>query len=583
MTSKRTAIWQSLTATPDWDVVIIGGGITGAGILREAARAGLRALLLEQRDFAWGTSSRSSKIVHGGLRYLKQGQLGVMYQSVRQRENLLKVGAGLITPLGFLMPTYEHDSSKWLYKAGLSLYDMMAGRWGHRQYGAEDFALLAPHISRENLDGGFYFEDAQTDDARLVLRLLQEAVEDGGVALNYARVEHLLKDDKRVIGVTVRDAETQTTLDIRARVVMNATGAWVDKLRAEVGGEKRMRPLRGSHLLFPAWRFPVAQAVSFAHPLDGRPVFAYPWEDMTLVGTTDVDHDEDLNQEPRISGDEAAYLMAACNMQFPELNLTLDDVVATYAGVRPVVGTGKVDPSKEAREHIVWLEDGLLSVTGGKLTIFRVIALDALKAAQAHLPEGTRLVQDAPALNQVELDLPDVARAHLTLPQWQRLVGRYGSCAVEVVNRALPDELSSIAGTHTLWAELRWAAYTENVVHLEDLLLRRTRLGLTLPQGGMPQMERIRQICGDELNWDTARWDEEITAYQTLWQQHYSLPARETIPDWRTFMPDPTPVTEAQPQPTRAWLLIAAMLAVGILVVLPALRKSQRAAPHAAI
>lgn len=558
MFGKRADVWERIISTPEWDVIVIGGGITGAGILREAARAGLRVLLVEQRDFAWGTSSRSSKMVHGGLRYLKQGQIGVTLQSVRERQNLLAEGEGLVTRLGFLMPMYEGER-KLPYRIGLSIYDLMAMHWGHRQYTREEFAMLAPRISREGLEGGFYFEDAQTDDARLVLRLLQEAIGDGGVAINYVRAEGLLKNEDGVCGVTLRDAESDQTVDVYARVVINATGAWVDKLRGEVGGEKHIRPLRGSHLIFPSWRFPVAQAVSFPHPHDGRPVFAFPWEGVTLVGTTDIDHDGDLNAEPRISGEEVAYLLAACNTQFPALDLTINDILSTYAGVRPVIGTGKADPSKESRDHVVWLEDGLLSVTGGKLTTFRVIALDALKAAQSLL-DGVEFNDDAPVFEPVEDDLEtDI----LNEAERTRLLGRYGARAADLVCMAQDDELSPVPTTRTLWAELRWAARHEAVVHLDDLLLRRTRLGLLLPEGGLQHIERIRQLCQPELGWSDQRWDDEIARYRTLWQSHYSLPPRGSIPDWRIYAGSETETAKGGIR----WSLVlaAVLLLIGLL------------------
>lgn len=545
MHESREALWTRIKQTPEWDLIVVGGGITGAGILREAARAGLKALLIEQRDFAWGTSSRSSKMVHGGLRYLKQGQISVTYQSVRERQNLLNAGEGLVEPLGFLMPMHSRGGTKLIYKLGLSAYDLMAMRWEHREYSNEDMALLAPRLSDARLRGGFYFEDAQTDDARLVLRILQEAVEAGGVALNYARAQSLIKADDAVRGVQICDAVTGTLHAAQARVVINATGAWVDGLRADVGGEPRIRPLRGSHLIFPGWRFPVAQAVSFPHPHDKRPVFVYPWEDVTLVGTTDIDHTDDLNAEPHISGDEVAYLLAACRAVFPALDLRVEDVLSTYAGVRPVIGTGKADPSKESRDHVVWLEDGLLSVTGGKLTTFRVIALDALQTALPHLPPETHLEHDAPALNPAPRTLPTQA-AHLTPQQRARLIGRYGTMASALVESVPPEALAIVPNTRTLWAELYWAAQHEAVVHLDDLLLRRTRIGLTLPQGGAAHFDRIRAICAAVLGWEDSRWQHELTRYQQLWQTYYGLPALEQIPDVSAYSPAPKSVQGKQ-------------------------------------
>lgn len=533
----REEIWQNLDQ--EWDLLIIGGGITGAGILREAVRLGLHALLVEQRDFAWGTSSRSSKLVHGGLRYLKEGKLGLTFASVQERENLLAEGPGLIDPLGFLLASYEGDKvGRFVYRAGLTVYDLLALHWGHRYYDNLDFKMLAPHLKDKGLKGGFRYGDAQTDDARLVLRVIQEAAAAGGVALNYARAESLLRNENgRVHGLTLHDAVTGQHTDVFAKVVINATGAWADRLRGQVGGQERIRPLRGSHLIFPSWRFPVAQAVSFLHPLDQRPVMIFPWEGITLVGTTDVDHRTDLNEEPGISPEEVAYLMAAVAHHFPTLGLTLNDVTATFAGVRPVIGSGKADPSEESRDHVVWEEEGLLTITGGKLTTFRLIALDALRAAlkveNVNFPNDLPQVdENSPVLDPVVLDAPP----DLDKETWRRLLGRYGANAPHLVAAAKDGELTAVPGSKTLWAELRWAARAEGVVHLDDLLLRRVRLGLLLPHGAAALLPRIRQVCQPELGWSADRWEAEETAYLALMQQAYSLPPRATIPDWQEML-----------------------------------------------
>ncbi|MGQ9490516.1 MAG: glycerol-3-phosphate dehydrogenase/oxidase [Anaerolineae bacterium] len=539
----RDELWARIAGP--WDILIIGGGITGAGILREATRLGLTALLVEQRDFAWGTSSRSSKLVHGGLRYLKEGKFRLTRAAVQERERLLKEGPGLIDPLGFLLATYKGDRpGRRMYRLGLSIYDLLALQWTHRYYSAADFRLLAPYIAADDLEGGFRYGDAQTDDARLVLRVIQEAVAAGAAALNYVGAEQLLRSEASgpVIGARVRDlgpAGRGRTADVYARVVINATGAWADRLRGQVGAPPRIRPLRGSHLIFPAERLPVAQALSFLHPVDRRPVFIFPWEGVTLVGTTDVDHDALLDDEPAISPQEVAYLMAAVEAQYPALGLTLDDVVSTYAGVRPVIGTGKADPSREARDHVVWVEDGLLTVTGGKLTTFRRIALDALRAVRGRLPTMPRPDAHLPVLDPVDLSLPELSE-----DTRRRLLGRYGADAAALVAAAGPQELALVPGTTTLWAELRWGARSEAVLHLDDLLLRRTRLGLLLPQGAASILPRARAICQAELGWDDARWQAEEDAYRALWQRCYSLPDRAAIPDWRAML--------AQARATRA-------------------------------
>lgn len=550
----REKIWTTELNTP-FDVIVVGGGITGAGILREAARHGLRALLIEQRDFAWGTSSRSSKLVHGGLRYLATGQVHLTWTSVRERENLLADGVGLIDPLGFLIATHKGDHpGKLSYRAGLSIYDLMALQWSHRYYNADEFKMLVPHMSTQDLEGGFRYADAQTDDSRLVLRIIREGVADGGIALNYVAAKDLIRENDRVVGVILEDQLTHTMQSVRAKIVISATGVWADQLRETLGHTPQLRPLRGSHLIFPRWKLPVPQAVAFLHPLDHRPVFIYPWEGITLVGTTDLDHTDNLNQEPCISPDEVAYLMAAVVYQFPARNLTLDDIISTYAGVRPVIDTGKDDPSKESRDHVVWQDNGLLTVTGGKLTTFRVIALDTLNIARDYLPDLPPFNRKNTVLNALDnLQLPSNAES-LAEPTRRRLIGRYGADTPHLLDATSPNELKYIPTTRMLWAELRWAARAEGVVHLDDLLLRRVRLGLLLPQGGLQIIDQIRAICQPELGWDDVRWETEVNAYQHLWQTAYNLPDPATIPDWHALLRDVKPRQIAKPAPkTPTW------------------------------
>jgi len=508
----------------EWDLLIVGGGITGAGILLEAARRGLKALLVEQRDFAWGTSSRSSKLVHGGLRYLKQGQFRLTRESVREREALLREAAGLVEPQGFAFGDYEgRKPGRASMLLGLAIYDRMAGQRARHYHQLDEFIAMAPHIRREGLRGGICYNDAQTDDARLVLRVLQEARRHGGVAINYLGVDQLHRDGARVGGALLGDRIRGAQHAVRARLTINATGAWADLLRQQANGAApRLRPLRGSHVVLPSWRLPLAQAVSLMHPQDGRPVFAYPWEGITLVGTTDVDHKADLQQEPAITQQELDYLLAALHWQFPEQGIVASDIIAAYAGVRPVIDTGQADPSKEARDHALWLEDGMLTVTGGKLTTFRSIALDALRAARSGLPDWQQSLKRQPIFAPVP-----ALRPAAQLPQGlaRRLQGRYGADAQALLDAAQSGELETIGSTSTAWAELRWAARHESVQHLDDLLLRRTRLGILLPAGGAAVLQRVREICQHELGWDDQRWAAEQAAYLALCKAHYSLPS----------------------------------------------------------
>jgi len=522
----RESVWADMNQ--QWDIIIVGGGITGAGILREAVRAGQRALLIEGQDFAAGTSSRSSKLVHGGLRYLRNGQIATTISSVHERERLLKEGAGLVTPLGFLYATYKDDKMPmWLLGLGLTVYDLLGLRRGHKRYDSSGLAAMAPGLRKKGLVGGYRYFDAQTDDARLVVRVISDSVRAGGQAINYVRAKQLLRRaNGRVCGVAVEDVSelgNKRSAEVFAPVVVNATGAWADDLRVQIGGETRLRCLRGSHLVFPHRALPLARAISFAHPDDGRPIFALPWEGVTLFGTTDVDNAGMKNSEPRIDDEEIDYLLCAAKIGFPSLALDLKDIQATFSGVRAVINTGKTDPSKESREHILWNESGLLTVTGGKLTTFRVMARDALKAV-TRSGLATFKLGDARSLDQPE-NLDDLASIDSFLHR--RLIGRYGHHALKIVQTAGPGELTPIdmhLGRLALWAELRWAARAEAVVHLEDLLLRRVRLGLLLPEGGLDHIEVIRTIVQSELGWNDQRWIEEASAYSRKWHEFYAPP-----------------------------------------------------------
>lgn len=520
-----------------WDLIVIGGGITGAGILAVAARSGLSVLLLEKGDFGFGTSSRSSKMIHGGLRYLKQMQIKLTMESVRERQYLLNAAPGLVEPLGFVYPVYESDKlSPWLVRIGLGIYTRLASdAGGYLRLDELDVSLLAPGLRVHDLARGFHYTDAQTDDARLVLRLLHDgliASEGRAVALNYCPVTGLIKEGDKITGVKIKNDVTGEAGDVFGNVVINSTGVWADELRSEVGEASKLRPLRGSHLFFKLERLPVYQAIAFSHPDDGRPVFVYPWEGATLVGTTDVDHSFALSDEPSISVEEADYLLRAARYAFPELGLTRDDVISTQAGVRPVIDTGKTDPSAESRDYAVWVEHGLLTVTGGKLTTFRVSAVDALKEAHKldkRIPEPGSDVQIFDKVEGCgELCVFDANKSGIFLPGVdsslaRRMRGRYGAAAKKIA--AMPPWLlKNIKGTPYLWAELAWAAENEAVCHLDDLLLRRFRLGIILPDGGQSLVPELKPIVQKRLGWDENEWKSEADRYLRIREAAHGVP-----------------------------------------------------------
>lgn len=509
----RPQLLNSLEQTSEWDVVVIGGGITGAGILREAAKHKLKCLLVEQQDFAWGTSSRSSKMVHGGLRYLASGDLKLTRDAVRERRRLLKEAPGLVDDLHFVMPHFKGGfPGPKLFNQVLNVYDAMAGKQNHEFYPAASLSQWVGGVKSEKLLGATRFADAITDDARLTLRVLDEARLDGAVAVNYLGVISFIKSDQRVSGVRLSCALTGEQLSVRAKVVINASGAWTDELRSQLQSKQAIRPLRGSHLVLPFWRLPLATTLSFPHPQDKRPVFAFPWLGSTVIGTTDLDHKESMNFEAAISQEEIDYLLAGVNDILPLADITQDDIQATWAGVRPVVAGSAKDPSKEKRDHAIWNDKGLISVAGGKLTTFRLIALDVLKQASKYLPQLAQSTH-----SKVFLPSKQNKPSHINTGLWQRLQGYYGARVQELMKL----DTSTIAGTPYLWAEVQWAAKEEAVQHLDDLLIRRTRLGLLLPQGAAALHDQLQEKIQPLLGWNDEQWQQEWQRYQVIWNTYY--------------------------------------------------------------
>ena len=480
-------------ANEEWDLVVIGGGITGAGCLLEAARRGKKALLVEQRDFAWGTSSRSSKMVHGGLRYIAQGDIRLTRHSLLERERLLKELPELVVRQTYLFPIRKGKfPGRWAMKAILWLYDFLAGIRDHRWVPQTELLRRAPGLEASGLKGAMSYTDALTDDSRLVMRVLHEAAALGATVCNYLEASDVT-GDAGAKQLSLKDRLSGDTVTIKATHVINATGAWADRLS---GAEGKVRPQRGSHLFLPAERLPVSDCLTVMHPQDGRPVFVFPWEGLTCIGTTDLDHRDDLNFEPVCTRREIDYLLELVNSQFPKAAVRDSDIISTMAGVRPIIASGKgVDPSKERRDHAVWGDNGVVTVSGGKLTTFRLIALDALKAAG--------LIDEA---ERERSETGGVAFSH----------------PVNAPHR-LGHPLASVPSGEALLEQLGWVLDNEMVVHLDDLLLRRTRVGNLTEAGAEALLEKIRPLCEAKLGWDSARWEQEVSRYQDIWQRYYSV------------------------------------------------------------
>lgn len=518
----REHTWSALNQS--WDVIVIGGGITGAGIFNMAAQKGLKVVLLEANDFAYGTSSRSSKLVHGGIRYLRNRQYDVVKESVKERERMLRESDGLVDPLAFVFPSYEDSAHETkLMKLGVIIYDLLAPKWQHSFLNQRQAQEALPALSDKALIGGVKYHDARVDDSQLVLRVIMDGIRFGGSAINYAKVIRLCKADHGLVeGVVVEDQTgrmTPTHIEVRGKVVINAAGPWSDSVREAVNGPPKLRPLRGSHLVFSRDSLPLNAAVTMLHPQDNRAMFAIPWENRTLIGTTDLDHHL-FEDETRITPQEVEYLLEAAQYTFPDYPVSTTDIISTFSGLRPVINTNAAHPSLESRAHQIWREEGLATVAGGKLTIFRVMAADVLNFCAHELPGSPKFNHRAPCfIHPVTHDRQD-----RTNPDWVMMAGRLGADVTTFFEESDPADLRPIDPIPQFWAELAWAAKNEAVVHLDDLLLRRVRLGILLPNGGLDLIDQIKHRVQHTLGWSDEVWAAEVNRYQNIWRENYYLP-----------------------------------------------------------
>jgi glycerol-3-phosphate dehydrogenase len=513
-----------------FDLVVLGGGITGCGVLFEAAQRGLRVLLVEKGDLASGTSSRSSKLVHGGLRYLKQMQFQITRQACRERDRMLRLNPALVRPIRFLYPTRRGaETPAWTVDLGLWMYDRLTERpEKHTRLTPREAVELVPGLDADDLDRAHAYTDALADDARLTRAVAATAFAYGGRLLTRAEVREPIRGPGgEIAGVVVEDLETGRGHRIAARLVVNAAGVWVDDVRHRLGLDgRRLRPSRGSHLVLAPQRIPLAAAVTTPSPDDRRPVFLIPHPEGVLVGTTDLFHDGPLD-DPRSTPAEVAYLLRAVASLFPRARLEESDVVGAFAGLRPILDTDAEDPSKASREEAIWEEEGLLSVAGGKLTTWRSMAQEVVDEARERLPEersarvapsasaGTPLVGLAPADQGERL-------ARWWGPRWGISAEVAHAAARRLVGAApwmprlarSPSELRPLLpGLDLTAAEVRVHLAYGAVLRLEDLLLRRVRLGLWSPEQARAAVPALRPLCRQELAWDGRRWEREEEAF----------------------------------------------------------------------
>lgn len=519
---RRTALAR--LEHEQFDLLVIGGGITGAGVALDAASRGLRTALVERDDFASGTSSKSSKLVHGGLRYLQQGEYRLVYEALAERQVLLENAPHLVQVLPFLLPILEKNGliNKKLARAlGIAMwtYDLTGGlRIGkrHHRIGKDEALAHMPTLPADALHSGYLYYDARTDDARLTLAIARTAaIEFGAAVANRVPVEEIVHEQGVVAGARVTaDGRTFT---VSASTVVNAAGVWSDDVRALDEGTHphSIRPAKGIHITVP-WSIVRNDIAAILPTRDKRSIFVIPWGDLTYIGTTDTDDDGPLD-DPLCTPDDIAYLLDAVNtLRDPrERAITADDVVGTWAGLRPLLRRATSGKTADlSRRHAVHVSDrGLISVTGGKLTTYRRMAADTVDAAVTRLGRGGRSITRKTRLLGAASS-SDLARRGIP----EHLAQRYGTDAAQITALVDADPTLGtplVPGLPYLRAEALYAVRHEMALTLDDVLERRTRAQLMNRAAVRAAAADVAALIGPELGWDAGREAGEVAAYRT--------------------------------------------------------------------
>jgi glycerol-3-phosphate dehydrogenase len=522
----REAAWRRL-ADGEFDVVVAGGGVTGAGAALDAATRGLSVALVEARDWAAGTSSRSSKLFHGGLRYLEQLEFGLVREALRERELMTqRLAPHLVKPVAFLYPLTHRAWERPYVAAGLALYDTIGGHSslpGQKHLSRRAALRLFPGLREDALVGAVRYFDAQADDARHTLTVARTAARYGAVVRSSTQAVGFEREADRVVGVQLRDAEDGRTATVRAGVVLNCTGVWTDSIQAMSGGRGRfqVRASKGVHVVVPRER--IVGDVGLILRTPTSVLFVIPWKTHWIVGTTDTEWNLDL-AHPAATKSDIDYLLDQVNSVLVT-PLRQDDIEGVYAGLRPLLAGESEETSALSREHAVArVVPGLVSIAGGKYTTYRVMAADAVDAGAEDLLKrvAPSCTDRVPLLgadgyyalrNQVET----VAAEYGLHPHRIRgLLDRYGSLLRDVLDPGMDDRrlLETVPGApEYLMAEIRYAVTHEGALHLEDVLTRRTRISIEYPHRGVESAPAVAALMAGVLGWDDERTDAEITAY----------------------------------------------------------------------
>lgn len=489
-----------------FDMLVVGGGITGCGVARDAAMRGLRVALVERDDFASGTSGRSSRLVHGGIRYLEHAQFHLVHESIRERQTLLRIAPHLVRPLAFTWPIFSGARvGRLKLSAGLLLYDLMASGRSRRHSSLDSAATLRrePSLNESGLDGGAVYFDAATDDTRLTLANALAARAHGAVVVNHARVTSILRVGERGLEAIV--ARGATTEKVRARVVVNAIGVWENSFTT---GERarRLRGSKGVHISVPRERVGNREALTLISPVDGRVMFCLPAGAHAIIGTTDTWTTE-TPEDVRATESDVGYLLKSANHYFPRAELTAADVVSAWAGIRPLAsGKKSSNPTSISREHSIATDDlGVINVTGGKLTTYRSMAAEIVDAAQKILGRKRG----------------SAATDSVLLPGGEREVG------LEKLQRGNPAlAVSLVAGLPYTGADLVYAVKEEMAATLSDLLIRRTHIAFETRDHGKAVSARAADIVAPLLGWSEDVKSAQLRSYQEDVERIFTIAPR---------------------------------------------------------
>jgi glycerol-3-phosphate dehydrogenase len=539
----------------NFDLLIIGGGITGAGLALDAAARGLNVAVVEKRDFAAGTSSRSTKLLHGGLRYLEHFDFAMVREGLRERATLLKIAPHLAEPFRFLIPIYEQSKRNYDHplkmRLGLVFYDLLAAGSGlgrHQRLSREEALQLAPQLDAQGLKGAFVYYDCRTNDSRLVIEVLKSAHHYGATIANYTTVTGFIKDaNGQISGAQLLDGLTDGLIETRAKLVINATGVWMDEVRdlntnPQTDGRNntgRVRPSKGIHLTVSAERLQVTTAWLIPALTGHRFYFVVPWQGRINIGTTDTDYQGDKDS-PGAEEKEVQEILDAMNAFFPEANLRSADVISTWAGLRPLIGDpgAKSTTDVSRKEAVIESPDGLISIAGGKLTTYRLMAERGIDLAVRRLNQrfhhraekGLRTHEIVIAGGEIKGDEIQskaqqlAEREGIEIETALHLLRAYGSEAQRVLEIAKSDNRLHRAITGDLphiLAEVVYAVRFEMAVTIADVLARRTRLIILAGKASLDCAPVVAELMAKELRWDEIEVEKQLVQFATEYEREY--------------------------------------------------------------